>query len=193
MELDRTCFCFWWNWPDFFWSYWTRESKFLFLRQIRQSGKILAICQDFGNVARFWQSGKIHVGICTCIRQLGKILAIWQDFGNQARFWQLDKILAIWQLIYSKYFAQYCYLTRQLRSTNSHHRVPNWEKDYWFLWSLDDNWEKMVWNNVRYMWGMDDYGCQSPIFHNSWQHNFLWSSAWLIWWKHFIIFCLKKK
>jgi hypothetical protein len=119
-------------------------------------------------------------------------LATWQDFGNQARFWQLDKILAIWQLIYSKYFAQY-YLTRQLRSTNSHHRVPNWEKDYWFFWSLDDNWEKMVWNNVRYMWDMDDYGCQSPIFHNSWQHNFLCSSAWLIWWKHFIIFCLKKK
>ena len=44
--------------------------------------------QDFGNQARFWQTGKIYVGINTCIRQSGKILAIWQVFGNQAIFWQ---------------------------------------------------------------------------------------------------------
>jgi hypothetical protein len=54
-----------------------------------QSGKILAIWQDFGNLTRPWpwQPGKIYIGINTCIRQSGKILAIWQDFGNQAIFW----------------------------------------------------------------------------------------------------------
>jgi hypothetical protein len=72
MELDRTCFCFWWNWPDFFWCYWTSREKQVFVFW----GKL-------GNQARSWQSGKI--------------LATWQDFGNQARFWQLDKILAIGQ------------------------------------------------------------------------------------------------
>jgi hypothetical protein len=32
-----------------------------FLRQIRQSGKIPATWQNFGNVAIFWQRGKINV------------------------------------------------------------------------------------------------------------------------------------
>ena len=55
---------------------------FVFLWQIRQSGKFWATWQDFGNVARFWQCGKINVGIHTYIRQSGKISATRQDIGN---------------------------------------------------------------------------------------------------------------
>jgi hypothetical protein len=37
-------------------------ASFCFLRQIRQSGKILAMWQSSGNVAKFWQRGKINLG-----------------------------------------------------------------------------------------------------------------------------------
>jgi hypothetical protein len=60
--------------------------KFLFFRQIRQTGKILAFWQDFDNLARFRQPGKVFVGIHTCIRQSGKVLAIWQGFGSLATY-----------------------------------------------------------------------------------------------------------
>jgi hypothetical protein len=61
------------------------------LRQIRQSGKIPATWQNSGNVAKFWQHGKINVGTNTKNRQSDKILAIRQG-----------KILAIWQPSFSK-------------------------------------------------------------------------------------------
>jgi hypothetical protein len=40
-------------------------------------------------VARFWQRGKIHVGIHSCFLAL--------TLGNQARFWQPGKISVIRQ------------------------------------------------------------------------------------------------
>jgi hypothetical protein len=68
------------------------------------------IRQDQGNLARFWQSGKItatwqdcanlaklHVGINTYVRQSGNIQAIWQDSSNLARVRQFGKIPAIWK------------------------------------------------------------------------------------------------
>ncbi len=103
--------------PGRIWCNWTRGRHFL--RQIRQSGKNLAI----------WQNVINALGDQARMSHSGKILAIWKDFGNLA-----TEFLKIFCLVLPNVSLPKTQHNTSV-TTNSRYQNSCRRKYYWFLWS----------------------------------------------------------